>query len=142
MAAMANFWSLLNNLVWIFGKSLYWTTSTIFCSNSRSLEQPGLIIEILEYVYPASTCVPVAHYNSATCSQTVSFLSKNIVIWLKTSSFFTEVIIFSPNPSFWTKKVSSDDFFMTIWKQENKSERKKEPQVPRLWNPKFTNYPP
>ena len=29
-AAMANFWYLLNNLVWKFGKSLYQTTSTIF----------------------------------------------------------------------------------------------------------------
>ena len=31
------------------GKSLYQTTSTILFSNSRSLEQPSLIIETLEY---------------------------------------------------------------------------------------------
>ena len=46
----ANFWSLLNDLVWIFGKSLYLTTSSIFFSNSRSLEGPGLKIETLEYI--------------------------------------------------------------------------------------------
>ena len=40
--------SLLNVLVWIFGKSLYQTTSTIFFSNSGSLEQPGLIIKTFE----------------------------------------------------------------------------------------------
>ena len=34
-AATANFWSPLNNLVWIFGKSLYLTTSNIFFSNSK-----------------------------------------------------------------------------------------------------------
>ena len=45
----ANFWSLLNNLVWIFRKNLYQTTSTIYFSNSRSLEWPGLIVETLEY---------------------------------------------------------------------------------------------
>ena len=49
-AATANFWALLNNLVWIFGKSLYQTTSTIFFSNSRSLERPGFIIETLDTV--------------------------------------------------------------------------------------------
>ena len=34
----------------VFGKSLYETTSTIYFSNSRSLERPGLIRESLEYV--------------------------------------------------------------------------------------------
>ena len=48
-AATANFWSLLNNLVWIFGEVSYQTTSTIFFLNSRSLERPGLIIETFEY---------------------------------------------------------------------------------------------
>ena len=42
-------WSLLNNLVWIFGKSLYQMTSTIFFSNFRSLARPGFIIETLKY---------------------------------------------------------------------------------------------
>ena len=28
-----------------------------------------------------------------------------------------------------------DDFFMTTWEQENKSERKKEPPIPRLGVP-------
>ena len=32
-------------------------------------------------------------------------------------------------------KVSFDDFFMTAWERENESERKKEPQIPRLWVP-------
>ena len=51
-AATANFWALLNDLVWIFGKNLYQTTITIFFSNSRSLERPGLIIESLEEDVP------------------------------------------------------------------------------------------
>lgn len=59
-------------------------------------------------VYPASTCVPIADFNTATCSQAVNFLSKNIIIWLKTSSLFTQVIIFTPNPYFWTKNVLSE----------------------------------
>ena len=43
--------SLLNILVWIFGKSFYQMTScTIFFSNSRSIERSGLIIETLEQV--------------------------------------------------------------------------------------------
>ena len=90
-AATANFWALLNDLVWIFPKSIYQTTRLIsekidrtvlfqgchgqflvsikrsgldiwkkisikrpvlsFFSNSRSLEQPGLIIESLEYTF-------------------------------------------------------------------------------------------
>ena len=49
-AARANFWSLLKDIVGIFGKSLYQTTSTIFLSNSSSLERPGLIIDSLEYI--------------------------------------------------------------------------------------------
>ena len=43
-AAKANFWSLLNALVWIFH-----IVRTIFFSNSVSLERTGLIIKILEY---------------------------------------------------------------------------------------------
>ena len=42
------------------------------------------------------------------------------------------MMIFSPSPSFWMKKVSFDDFFMTTWEQEKKSKRKKEPQYPHL----------
>ena len=44
---------------------------------------------------------------------------------------------FHPIPLFEWKKVSFDDFFMTTWARENESERKKEPQIPRLcsfWN--------
>ena len=52
-AATANFWSLLNDQVWtldIWKKSpINDQCSTIFFSNSRSLERPGLIIETLEY---------------------------------------------------------------------------------------------
>ena len=54
-AATANFWSLLNNLVLVSGKSLYQTTSTIFFFYSRSLEQPVLKIETLEYTVSALT---------------------------------------------------------------------------------------
>ena len=36
-AATVNFWTLLNNLVWIFRNRLYKKTSTTFFSNSRSL---------------------------------------------------------------------------------------------------------
>ena len=48
-AATANFWSLLNNLVWIFGKVSSKRPILSF-SNSRSQEWPGLIIESLEYL--------------------------------------------------------------------------------------------
>ena len=40
------------------------------------------------------------------------------------------MMIFSPNTSFGTKKVSFDDFYVTAWKRESK--RKKEPQILRL----------
>ena len=30
------------------------------------------------------------------------------------------------------KKMSFDEFLMTTWEQENESDRKKEPQIPRL----------
>ena len=49
-ATKANFWSLLNNMDFIFGKSLYYTASAIYFLNPRSPERPGLIIETLEYV--------------------------------------------------------------------------------------------
>ena len=42
------------------------------------------------------------------------------------------MMIFSPNTFFEQKKVSFDDFYMTTWEQENESERKKDPQIPRL----------
>ena len=35
------------------------------------------------------------------------------------------------NPHFEWKKVSFDDFLVTTWEQENESQRKKEPQIPR-----------
>ena len=50
--ARANFWSLLNDLIWIFGKkiSIEQPLLCIFFQICRSLEQPGLLIESLEYV--------------------------------------------------------------------------------------------
>ena len=36
------------------------------------------------------------------------------------------------------KKEISDDFFMTTWERENKSERKKEPQIPHLYCNRLT----
>ena len=33
-----------------------------------------------------------------------TFLSENMIIWVKTLLYFTQMIIFSPNTSFWTKK--------------------------------------
>ena len=33
-----------------------------------------------------------------------TFLSENIIIWVKTLPYFTPMMIFSPNTSFWTKK--------------------------------------
>ena len=44
---------------------------------------------------------------SRSCSlalKSSTFLIENIIIWVKTSSFFTQLIIFSPNFSFWMKK--------------------------------------
>ena len=51
--------SILNDLVWIFEKRLYETTSTLFFSNSKSLERPGLIIETLEYVNKGYTLLNI-----------------------------------------------------------------------------------
>ena len=49
-AATVNFWSQLNDLVWIFGIKSIKRPVLSFFSNSRSLERPGLIIETLEYI--------------------------------------------------------------------------------------------
>ena len=49
---------------------------------------------------------------------------------MRTLPHITQMMIFSPNTSFGTKKVSFDDFYVTAWKRESK--RKKEPQIPRL----------
>ena len=46
-AATANFWSLLYELAWIFGKSLL-NDQYYHFSNSRRLERPSLIIETLK----------------------------------------------------------------------------------------------
>ena len=40
-ATTANSWSLLNNLVWVFKKNSIKTTSTIYFSNFRGLDQPA-----------------------------------------------------------------------------------------------------
>jgi hypothetical protein len=58
----------------------------------------------------------------------VLFLSSRQLFKVKTSSFFTQMMIFSPNLSFWTKNVSFDNFFMTTWERENY----RKPQIPRL----------
>ena len=63
---------------------------------------------------------------SFSCSQVVNFLkwknhylSKNITIFHSNDDFFTQYLFLNE------KKVSFDDFFMTIWERENESERKK-----------------
>ena len=56
------------------------------------------------------------------------YLSGNIIIWVKTSSFVTQMTIFSNNPSFWKKNGG----ILMTWERENESERKKETQIPRL----------
>ena len=64
---------------------------------------------------------------------TVLIFYFSIIIWVKTLPYFTQMMIFfNPIPLFERKKVSFDDFFMTTWERENESERKKEPQIPRL----------
>ena len=50
--------------------------------------------------------------------------SENIAILHSNNNFFTQYLFL--------KKVSFDDFFMTMWEQENESVRKKELQIPRL----------
>ena len=47
---------------------------------------------------------------------------------------FTEMMMISLRLLFWTKKLSVDDFLMTTWVRENKSERKKESEIPCFWN--------
>jgi hypothetical protein len=56
----------------------------------------------------------------------VNFLSENIIIWVKTLPCFTQMMMFSTNTtSFWTKKVSFDNFSMTTWERENKLRKKR-----------------
>ena len=62
---------------------------------------------------------------SFSCSQFVNFLklkhyyfSDNITIFYSNEDFFTQFIL-------WVKKIVN-------WEQENESERKMEPQIPRL----------
>ena len=40
----------------------------------------------------------------SSCSHVVNFLFENIIIWVKTLPFFAQMMIFSPNTSFWMKK--------------------------------------
>ena len=56
----------------------------------------------------------------------VNFLSENIIILVKTLPCFTQMMMFSTNTtSFWTKKVSFDNFSMTTWERENKLRKKR-----------------
>ena len=67
------------------------------------------------------------------------FLNQKIVIhqvtfWLlQNDKVFTQMMIFFTH-FFERKNLSFDDFLMTTWERENKSERKKKPQIPRLYN--------
>ena len=61
-AATANFWSLLNDLVWIFGIKSIKRPVLSFFSNSRSLERTGLIIE--------SNCTIPSYQNLLTFGET------------------------------------------------------------------------
>ena len=61
------------------------------------------------------------------------YLRENNAIFQSNYDLFTQYLFLKE------KKESFDDFFMTTWEQDNKSERKKEPQIPRLgqirlWN--------
>ena len=53
------------------------------------------------------------------------------LFWLKKRGFSENIIISAKNVSFWTNKVSFDDFLMTT--SERESKRKKKPQIPSLW---------
>ena len=49
----------------------------------------------------------------------------------KKRGFSENIIISAKNVSFWTNKVSFDDFLMTT--SERESKRRKKPQIPSLW---------
>ena len=76
--------------------------------------------------------VAFSSHSRSLALKSSTFLIENIIIWVKTLPYFTQMMIFLPNTSFWKKKVSFDGLFMTTWGQENESKRKKEPPIPRL----------
>ena len=53
-------------------------------------------------------------------------------LFIQNDNVFTQMLIFSLKPLFWAKKkLSFDDFLLTTWEWENKSKRKKEPEIQR-----------
>ena len=50
-------------------------------------------------------------------------------LFVQNDKVFTQMMIISLKPLFWTKKMSFDDFLMTTWEQEKENKRKKEPQI-------------
>ena len=61
------------------------------------------------------------------------YLSENIIIlYFNFFDFLLKWWFFHPFSLFEQKKVPFDVFYMMTWEQENKSERRKEPQIPGL----------
>ena len=51
-------------------------------------------------------------------------LSENFIIWVKTLPYFTQMMIFSPNTSFWTKKMCHLMFHDDLRAREQEREEK------------------
>ena len=85
----------------MFEKSLYYTTSTIFNPNSTCLEQPGIIIETLEYT-PLNlneTCSII--FVIFTCFHLMNFFGEEKFSWLPIKKKVAdENTIFSSNVQF------------------------------------------
>ena len=90
--------------------------------NSISFEEFGAL-------YGEEFVVPYSSRSRSLALKSSTSLSENIILWVKTLPYFTQMMIFSPNTKN-KKKVSFDDFYMTTGEKEN--ERKKDPQIPRL----------
>ena len=68
---------------------------------------------------------PLALNSSSKCNQMATFLFKMMKISLKRHHYFL-------NTHFDWEKLSFDYFLMTTWEREVDSQKKKEPQIPRL----------
>ena len=78
---MAIFWTLLNNLVWIFGKKILLNIQYNFFLGYSGLEWPGLIIESLEYEVKrvqASYAIWKSRWKNAVSSNMKFLLANNM----------------------------------------------------------------
>ena len=62
-------------------------------------------------------------------SQVVIFFGEKVIIWVTDGEVCTKMMSFHLSPHLEWKKLSFDDFFITTWETENKSQRKKNQKI-------------